>query len=242
MRNRRLADQLWTPHPDRGSYSNVYSLRDFRPADIPYEEIWDLPGFNVGDNFMGARFLDGDKADELLDGLHIVSGTSVEMEAAEAAQLVARADVRFVPGEAVNVLVTTAHPPTEPLVVRRLEAQLVRAYSEWLDVPTQRIRCTAGVTDLVINRDDGLEVIEAKAAISRGAVRTGIGQVLDYFFSIPDATHMSLLLPAEPAPDLASLCLRLGIAVIHPEEAPRFVRREPDDAAQSSIRALLSNV
>lgn len=53
FRNSRMADSMWTPHGDRGSYHNVYSLRSFEPSLIPYEEIWALPGFNAGDNFMG---------------------------------------------------------------------------------------------------------------------------------------------------------------------------------------------
>ncbi|MER7071025.1 hypothetical protein [Terrabacter sp. NPDC000476] len=55
-RNRALADSLWDPHPDRGSYHNVYSLKSFEKTMIPYAEIWALPSFNAGDNFMGARF------------------------------------------------------------------------------------------------------------------------------------------------------------------------------------------
>jgi hypothetical protein len=66
LRNPELARRLWRPDPARCLWSNVYSLRGFRFTRIPYEEIWALPGFNAGDNFMGLRFLAPDKAAAVL--------------------------------------------------------------------------------------------------------------------------------------------------------------------------------
>src|SRR5688500_4285336 len=71
FRNAGFADTLWNPHVERGSYRNVHSLLDFQATSIPYDEIWDLPGFNVGDNFMGLRFLDTDNSATILAGLRI---------------------------------------------------------------------------------------------------------------------------------------------------------------------------
>lgn len=53
FRNGGFADLLWHPDPDKGSWHNVYSLLAFQPTEIPYDEIWQLPGFNTG----GHRFL-----------------------------------------------------------------------------------------------------------------------------------------------------------------------------------------
>ena len=37
----------------------------------PYEEVWALPGFTAGDNFMGLRFLDPEKSEVVVEGLRI---------------------------------------------------------------------------------------------------------------------------------------------------------------------------
>jgi hypothetical protein len=57
LRNDELARRLWDPDPARCLWRNVYSFRVYRPVAIPYERVWALPGFTVGDNFMGLRFL-----------------------------------------------------------------------------------------------------------------------------------------------------------------------------------------
>jgi len=67
LRNPDFARHLWRPDPGRCVWSNVYSLRAFWPTDIPYEEIWALPGFTAGDNFMGLRFLRPDRAAAVLE-------------------------------------------------------------------------------------------------------------------------------------------------------------------------------
>lgn len=71
LRNPELARRLWTPEPGRCLWSNVYSFQAFEPTDIPYEEIWALPGFTVGDNFQGLRLLGPEKAETILTGLGV---------------------------------------------------------------------------------------------------------------------------------------------------------------------------
>ncbi|WP_370963374.1 hypothetical protein [Amycolatopsis sp. cg9] len=66
FRDPAFARRLWRPEPGKCVWSNVYSLRHYRPAAVPYEEIWALPGFTVGDNFMGLRFLDPAKSAAVL--------------------------------------------------------------------------------------------------------------------------------------------------------------------------------
>ena len=54
----------------------MYSLISFEETNIPYAEIWELPGFNRGDNFMGLRFLSKDASATVLQGLRIETQTS----------------------------------------------------------------------------------------------------------------------------------------------------------------------
>lgn len=61
-----FARRLWNPDSGKCLWSNVYSLRAYWPARIPYEAIWALPGFTAGDNFMGLRFLDAGKSAAVL--------------------------------------------------------------------------------------------------------------------------------------------------------------------------------
>ncbi|WP_092784854.1 hypothetical protein [Actinokineospora terrae] len=71
VRNPAFARALWTPDPRDCLWSNVYSLLDYRATWIPYERIWDLPGFTTGDYFMGLRLLDNAKSTTILNGLNI---------------------------------------------------------------------------------------------------------------------------------------------------------------------------
>ena len=69
LRNDEFARRLWRPDPARCLWRNVYSFRTYRPVSIRYEEIWALPGFTEGDNFMGLRFLSQEKSATVLSGL-----------------------------------------------------------------------------------------------------------------------------------------------------------------------------
>ena len=73
FRNPAFARRLWRPGPGKCLFSNVYSLRRYRRVEMPYEEIWALPGFNPGDHFMGLRFLDQAKSDAVLALLRTAS-------------------------------------------------------------------------------------------------------------------------------------------------------------------------
>lgn len=62
FRDPAFARRLWSPDPGKCVWGNVYSLREHWPVRMPYEEVWALPGFTAGDNFMGLRFLDSEKS------------------------------------------------------------------------------------------------------------------------------------------------------------------------------------
>ena len=66
FRDPAFARRLWNPAPGKCVWGNVYSLRGYWPTRLPYEAIWALPGFTVGDNFMGLRFLDTEKSAAVL--------------------------------------------------------------------------------------------------------------------------------------------------------------------------------
>lgn len=66
FRDPAFARRLWRPDPGKCVWDNVYSLRGYWPVRIPYEAVWALPGFTVGDNFMGLRFLDAEKSAAVL--------------------------------------------------------------------------------------------------------------------------------------------------------------------------------
>jgi hypothetical protein len=73
LRNDELARRLWDPDPARCLWRNVYTFRAYRPVAIPYERVWALPGFTVGDNFMGLRFLNAEKSSTIIAGLGVAT-------------------------------------------------------------------------------------------------------------------------------------------------------------------------
>ncbi|MEV5783732.1 hypothetical protein AB0L42_22370 [Streptomyces sp. NPDC052287] len=48
FRNAAFAASMRGADEDDGSRHDVYSLPSFTPVEIPYTEIWALPGFNAG--------------------------------------------------------------------------------------------------------------------------------------------------------------------------------------------------
>jgi hypothetical protein len=75
FRNPAFAGALWDPEPGTCPWDNVYSLLNLAHTEIPYEAVWALDGFRAGDNFMGLRLLDAEKATAVLDGLGITTTT-----------------------------------------------------------------------------------------------------------------------------------------------------------------------
>ncbi len=220
FRNRAFADALWKPDPDRGSWHNVYSLLDFQPTDIPYEEIWALEGFTEGDNFMRLRFLDDEKSAVILSGLRITTSAELAAQAAAEAGLAAafEAKGKLVPPEAVNVGSTSYDITTRHVLVNRSEALLVESYRQSLpaQLTPQRLRTRVGVTDLYITGPDFVEIVEAKAGATHRHVRQALGQLLDYAAHSPTRpTKLTALFPDRPSePDIALLRL-YGIDCVH---------------------------
>jgi hypothetical protein len=108
--------------------------------------------------------------------------------------------------------------PEKVRLAKKLEAQLVRAYEQWLK-KKQRQLCIASYRGL---RCDAYEaeranLIEAKCSARRGHIRMAVGQLLDYAHlgrSILGNANMAILLPKKPATDLMTWLRELNIGVI----------------------------
>jgi hypothetical protein len=244
FRNAAFADTLWHPHDDRGSYRNVYSLIAFQPTEIPYEEIWDLPGFNAGDNFMGLRFLDQNKSDTVLEGLAIDTVTAAVQQAEQEFHTTERLTgnaTQIIDVEAVNVTHTSYERVAGTTLVHRAEALLVGRYRTSLtpEETTRRISTQAGITDLYVTGPAGPEIIEAKRSAGHQFVRQALGQLLDYVIHAPEpVTRLSALFPARPSTDDIALLNRYGIDSIHQTPDGAFTR----DAATEEQRQHMKTV
>ncbi|MCO6008271.1 hypothetical protein NE236_25160 [Actinoallomurus purpureus] len=228
FRNPAFADTLWAPHPERGSYRNVYSLLSFQATVIPYEEIWDLPGFNSGDNFMGLRLLDAYKANIIIDGLNIETLTAARKAIKQEQKLIDSlvSQSQIVDVEAVNTENTCYEKATGTTLVRRVEAILVREYRAALDgASVTRIRVPSGVTDLYVVTHDDADVIEAKRSADHHFVRQALGQLLDYYLQIQQkVTRLTGLFPSRPANSDIELLHHYGIDCVHRDEDGTFKR------------------
>lgn len=94
------------------------------------------------------------------------------------------------------------------------------------DVQHVRIRfpgdCGSQVTD-TFDATTG-ELFELKATASRNAVRTAIGQFMDYRRHIPDACTTAIALPERPQQDLVDLINTAGIGLVHRTPAGQWTR------------------
>jgi hypothetical protein len=242
FRNKPFADRLWAPDPASGGWSNVYSLLSFELVSIPYDEVWRLPGFKQGDNFVGLRFLDEQKGRDVLDGLRIDTRTSAKQDAlGELAVLDAlRAKTQIIDREAVHTSETSYERRPGTTIVHRAEALLVAEYEATLTgLSVKRIRTPAGVTDLYVTGPDGVEVIEAKSGSDRRFVRQALGQLLDYAPHSPaPASRLGALFPVPPAEADIELLHRYGIDCIYRIEPNVFARREAPAEARTHMQKL----
>ncbi|MGW2082143.1 hypothetical protein ACWCOW_35390 [Streptomyces sp. NPDC001939] len=228
FRNAQFANSMWTEDPTKGSWHNVYSLLSFAPTAIPYEEIWALPGFNVGDNFMGLRILDPEKATTILDGLGIEAQVDAELgrQLQEPVARALRTHTDIVDGEALRTQTTRYTLTERELVVHRTEALLLQEYTDSLGIEQpQRLRTPAGITDLHLTRPDGSEVVEAKRSSTRRFVREALAQLLDYAPHSPEpATRLTALFPTRPADQDLDLLHRYGIDCVYRTHPHTFDR------------------
>ncbi|MFG3439299.1 hypothetical protein ACGF0J_18820 [Nonomuraea sp. NPDC047897] len=247
FRNSAFADTMWVPHPDRGSWHNVYSLLSFQPTEIPYAEIWDLPGFNPNDNFQNMRFLDGEKGSAIIDGLGIETLTAVTEAARQEQQVTAAltaSDAQVIAPEAVNVEDSSYTRSGGTTLIHRAEALLVQRYRATLNgVEARRIRTAAGITDLYVVTGDCVEIIEAKRSAGHAFVRQALGQLLDYAPHSPQqATRLTALFPTRPTERDVLLLHRYGIDCVHQDDGDAFVRLPAPASRRDHMMQAWANV
>lgn len=230
---------------DKGSYHNVYSLLGLEPALIPYEEIWELPGFNANDNFQGLRVLDDEKSATVIEGLGIESTTARRAAIDRDRELSAALSQTgtIVAPEGVHTSTTTYERSAGTLTVSRAEALLVKAFRQTLakDIHVGRVRMPVGVTDLHVVGPDGVEIVEAKRDSSHIYVRQALGQLLDYVVHSPEpATRLTALFPRKPADSDIALLHRYGIDCVYAGEST-FDRVEAPAASRQHMRQVWGN-
>lgn len=126
----------------------------------------------------------------------------------------------FIALEANLVESYTAHLAGEPVERRRVEAELVKRYSDWLiqrghsvgrNIITPPGESKPLYSDLYDH--EAQELVEAKGSSSRESVRMALGQILDYSRRV-DHRSKALLLPTEPRSDLIALLLQYDVSCI----------------------------
>lgn len=240
FRQPAFADLLWPPDAESGSWSNVYSLLSFQLVQIPYKEIWELPGFNQGDNFQGLRFLDEQKGRDILAGLSIETAAAAHL-ADQQERLIEKALVngQVIPAEAINTWLTSYSHSGGTVLVRRAEALLVQEYRGTLDgQPVARFRTPeGGLTDLYVQGTDGPEIIEAKRSVDRIFVRQALSQLLDYAPHSPEpAVRLGALFPMRPTDPCIEFLHRYGVDCIYRTAPGSFTRLAAPDEVREYVR------
>lgn len=197
LRNSKFGDRLWDPEPKNGSWSNVYSLQHFEQADIPYESIWALDGFNDGDNFMGQRLLRHATGRTVLDFLKI---RTVDHEESVRLAALARSMGDVVSAEQFAKANTSYQRHEGTTYVYRAESILITAYRASLpDDQGQTLRVPTGVADFYAEEAEGSVIVEAKSSAEHHYVRQALSQLLDYArFSPRPVARLGALFPQCP--------------------------------------------
>ena len=130
--------------------------------------------------------------------------------------------VEEVPVESSNTEKAVVEPSREPYEAERVEAKLVQKFIAWsrgAGREYKRFRIVPRgeakpiFSDLYCKENN--QLIEAKGSVSRDAIRMAIGQLFDYRRFAPPKTHLTILLPERPRPDLVELIESAGVGVIH---------------------------
>jgi hypothetical protein len=131
--------------------------------------------------------------------------------------------VDVIPVEQQHTTRAFSNPPSEPIEVVRKEQMLVLQYTSFLEERGSAVSRLQVVPSGEANaiRNDVFDttrgnLIEAKGTANRGAVRTALGQLLDYSRFAPDAKK-AVLLPSRPRRDLEKLLFLHDVGAIWPE-------------------------
>lgn len=104
----------------------------------------------------------------------------------------------------------------------RVEFELTQDYVDWLKDKGHTVKQVSGLSEGIrlhpdLDIEDEGVVVEAKRSSSRGHMRTAIGQVLDYQYSMTKngkVRRARILVPAAPTEDMLELCAELEINVV----------------------------
>jgi hypothetical protein len=229
--NREVADTLWPPSPGGKSWHTVYSLRDFVPAEVPYEELAELIGYSKNYGFPGQLVLEGDKARAVIEGLRITTRTMLEQLGVEKPPARDPLPIQRAALEQQHTPVVSFERAATTTLYRRDEQPLVMEFCATLTVAAERFRSPAGLCDIYIQGPDSVEVIEAKSRTEHAYVREALSQLLDYAPHSPrPVDRLAVLLPDPPDERELQLLHRYGVDCVH-RVSPGVFRRvsAPDD-------------
>lgn len=225
--NREVADTLWPPSPGGKSWHTVYSLRDFVPAEIPYEQLAELIGYSKNYGFPGQLVFEGDKARAVTEGLRITTRTVLEQLGIEKLPARDPLPVQRTALEQQHTPVVTFERAAATTLYRREEQPLVLEFCATLDVAAGRFRSPVGFCDIYLEGPDSVEVIEAKSRTDHAYVREALSQLLDYAPHGPrPVERLAVLLPDQPHERELQLLHRYGVDCIH-RVSPGVFRRVP---------------
>lgn len=227
LRNKAMADALWKPDPDTGSWSNVYSVLDFQLVrDLRYSDIQVLAGYDPGDRFQSTRVPSAEISAALIGGLGLDKDDyeKQDQQAEEALARALAAASSVVDAETSHVDTTEYERQSGTVTLHRAEARLVKLYVRTLSDPqAKRLRLAVGWTDLYVIAEGDL--IEAKRSSEHRFVRQALGQLLDYAaHSDQPITRLTALLPARPADVDIRLLHAYGIDCLYWAGAANFRR------------------
>lgn len=225
--NREVADTLWPPSPGGKSWHTVYSLRDFVPAEVPYEELAALVGYSKNYKFYSQLVLKGDKARAVIDGLRITTRTVLEQLGIEEPPARDPLPVQRAELEQQHTPVVSFERAMAATLYRREEQPLVMEFCATLAVAAERFRSPVGFCDIYLQGPDSVEVIEAKSRTEHAYVREALSQLLDYAPHSPrPVDRLAVLLPDAPDERELQLLHRYGVDCIH-RVSPGVFRRVP---------------
>ncbi|MFD3734107.1 hypothetical protein [Streptomyces sp. NPDC058632] len=225
--NGEVADVLWPPSPGGKSWRTVYSLRDFVPAGVPYEELAEMIGYSKSYGFFGQLVLEGDKAQAVIEGLRITTRTVLEKLDIERPPTRGLVQTQRTALEQQHTPIVSFERAAVTTLYRREEQPLVTEFCATLTTNAERFRSPVGLCDIYLHGSDGVEVIEAKSRTEHAYVREALSQLLDYAPHSPRPVDRLAVLVPDPLDERElQLLHRYGVDCIH-RVSPSVFRRVP---------------
>ncbi|MDJ0105135.1 hypothetical protein QM646_01850 [Rhodococcus erythropolis] len=255
FRNPEAGNAMWPPQETHGPYLNVYSLISFQETEIPYTDLrklTDTPNSKGGDNYMGARLYDNDRAARILDGLLIETATEYAASAELAAARISNTPVwdqgAVVGAEAHHTDSATGTSPARTFVADRAEARLVVDYKNFLRAngdrrSQQRLKSVVGFSDIYLLPDapgrGAAEIVEAKSSASHSKVREALAQLLDYVIhATTEVDALTALFEGAPRPRDIHWLSNYGIGCAFRDGQGGFAMLTPPESRVSAMKAV----